>query len=85
MDGSYSTDVPFLEGKSLQLGLGYWPFTAFTVFSEVNAVNVTDGLDGLATGTCAVALASVAFVLRNSHEALAVMCASMSGSCFGEE
>ncbi len=42
--------IPFMHGKTIDLGIVYYPFFYIVVLGTVNAVNLTDGLDGLASG-----------------------------------
>ena len=43
--------LPFLKGKTLSLGWGYYLFALLYILYFVNAVNITDGLDALAAGS----------------------------------
>lgn len=60
---SIGTDVyiPFMEGKTIELGYLYIPFFFIVVVGTVNSVNLTDGLDGLASGV--TVLVSIFFLL----------------------
>ena len=42
--------IPFVYGRTLDLGILYWPFLFIVMLGTVNGVNLTDGLDGLASG-----------------------------------
>lgn len=53
--GVYIIHVPLFD-KTLNLGLGYVPFSAFVIVSFANAFNITDGLDGLASGLLVICL-----------------------------
>ena len=57
--------VPFLKGKTLDMGYFYVAFSTLVIVGSSNAVNLTDGLDGLATGpilTSAGTLAVLAYL-----------------------
>lgn len=41
--------IPFLHGKTVDLGILYVPILIFVVIGTVNGANFTDGLDGLAS------------------------------------
>ena len=88
--------IPF-TGESIDLGLGYIPFTAFVIVAIVNAVNLTDGLDGLAAGVTLIdaaaftlifmALAGISrmssLVADNDMFNMMVFSASLTGACLG--
>ena len=46
--------IPFLSGRTVDLGIFYLPFLIFVVLGTVNGSNFTDGLDGLASTVTAV-------------------------------
>ncbi len=54
--------VPFLSGRSIPLGWGYYVFAAFVIVGAGNAVNLTDGLDGLATMPVVIAAGAFAII-----------------------
>ena len=58
---SLAMRLPFLEGKTLDLGILNLPFLFLVVLATVNGTNFTDGLDGLA-GSVTVAVAGFFFV-----------------------
>ncbi len=54
--------IPLIN-TTINLGLGYIPFSAFVIVSFANAFNITDGLDGLASGLlviCLIAFGAIA-------------------------
>jgi len=57
--------IPILD-KTLNLGLGFIPFSAFVIVSFANAFNITDGLDGLAGGLLMICLAAFAVIAAGS-------------------
>lgn len=88
--------VPFTEW-TVDLGIGYVPFTAFVIVAFVNAVNLTDGLDGLAAGVTLVDAASFTLIfmalagIRAFGSSIGdgdmfnmmVFAASVTGACLG--
>ncbi len=62
MDSFSVLIIPF-TGKSIDLGLLYYPFFYIFAIGVVNAVNITDGIDGLATGVTALISMFFGFVL----------------------
>jgi phospho-N-acetylmuramoyl-pentapeptide-transferase len=88
--------LPFTD-KSVDLGIGYIPFTAFVIVALVNSVNLTDGLDGLAAGVTlvdAVTFTLIFMGLAGLHMAgplsgddnmfnMMVFSASVVGACLG--
>ena len=52
--------------KTLNLGIGYIPFSAFIIVMFSNAFNITDGLDGLATGLLVICLISFAVIVAGN-------------------
>lgn len=88
--------LPFTD-KSVDLGIGYIPFTAFVVVALVNSVNLTDGLDGLAAGVTLVDAVTFVLIfagLAGLHMAgpfsgddnmfnMMVFSASVAGACLG--
>lgn len=46
--------IPFLSGKSIDLGILYIPVVLFVVIGTANGANFTDGLDGLASSVTTV-------------------------------
>lgn len=53
--------IPFV-GKTLNLGWGFIPFSAFVIISFSNAFNITDGLDGLAPGLLLICLTAFGII-----------------------
>lgn len=62
---SFSTILyfPFFKHVRFDIGFFYIPFGALILIASSNAVNLTDGLDGLATGSSAIASATLAILL----------------------
>lgn len=54
---------PFFKNLRFDIGWLYIPFGVFILVSASNAVNLTDGLDGLASGSSAIASATLAVFL----------------------
>ena len=57
--------IPILE-ITLNLGVGYIPFSAFVIVAFTNAFNITDGLDGLAGGLLMICLLAFAIIAAGS-------------------
>lgn len=88
--------IPF-TGNTIDLGIGYIPFTAFVIVAIVNAVNLTDGLDGLAAGVTLIDAASFTLIFMalagistmssviadNDMFNMMVYAASLTGACLG--
>lgn len=75
--------IPFLDGKKVDLGFFYWPFSIFVIVAIVNAVNLSDGIDGLATSvTLLVAVFFMSIGLIRYQETTPVITA-MIGSLLG--
>lgn len=90
---------PFFKHLRLDIGLLYIPFGAFILVGASNAVNLTDGLDGLASGSSAIASATLAiflYVAGNINVAsylqipyiagsgeVAIIAAAFVGACMG--
>ncbi len=88
--------LPFTD-QSIDLGIGYIPFTAFVIVALVNSVNLTDGLDGLAAGITLIdavtftlifmGLAGLQGIGATAGDGnmfnMMVFSASMAGACLG--
>lgn len=57
-----STDLSFIRGTGLGLGLVFYVWTFLMISSASNAVNLTDGLDGLASGSSILVLSAYVFI-----------------------
>jgi phospho-N-acetylmuramoyl-pentapeptide-transferase len=67
----------------LSLGWLFFPLAVFVLTAQSNATNLTDGVDGLAAGTAAIAFLGLGAILGWSNPDLAILCACLSGSCWG--
>ncbi len=75
--------VPF-TGKTIDLGLLYFPFIVVYFTGTTNAVNLTDGLDGLATSVTILVMTFFAIVSYNlAHYTLSIFCVILAGSLLG--
>ena len=75
--------IPFGLGQ-LELGLAYYGFVVLLAIFFGNAVNITDGADGLLAGAMVPSLAAYFLVaLTTGQTGLALLCASLTGACFG--
>ncbi len=75
--------IPFMQGRTLDIGVLYYPFFYIVVLGTVNAVNLTDGLDGLAAGvTVLVSIFFAMMALSFGSGTLPVSCAAI-GSLLG--
>lgn len=70
--------------EKINLGYLYILLGIFVVVGSSNAINLTDGLDGLASLTSAVSFFTLSFFLyKTGHVSLALIAASIGGSCLG--
>ncbi len=75
--------IPFMHGKTLDLGVLYVPLFYIAIIGTVNAVNLTDGLDGLASGvTVLVSIFFSMMALTFGSGTLPISCAA-TGSLLG--
>lgn len=75
--------IPFLEGKSLSLGILTIPVFFFVVIGTVNGVNLTDGLDGLA-GSVTLMIAMLWLIVSIFfHEGLFPVTGAAAGALLG--
>lgn len=93
------TTVPFQKNVEFDFGVLYIPVVILIILLTSNAVNLTDGLDGLATGTVAIAAATLAVITYISGHAgfadylnvpflrgsgeLTIFCAALFGATLG--
>lgn len=59
--------LPFLKGRAISLGWGYYLLALVYILYFVNAVNITDGLDSLAAGASLPLLLLLAFFSFKSN------------------
>ena len=76
------TDVlrPFTPGKTISLGVLYWPFMVVVLLGTVNGVNLTDGLDGLAGGVTLIVAAFFAIVSWAAGSGITAISGAACGS-----
>ena len=76
--------IPFSDGRMIDLGIWYIPFTMLVLVASANAVNLSDGLDGLASGTMAIAsFAYVAVASSVGHGEAGAFAGAVGGACLG--
>ena len=80
---TYGTVIT-LGSHTFDLGILYPIFTVFVVTGASNAYNLTDGLDGLAAATGIPAFAACGYLaLRDGHDAVAIIAATVIGALIG--
>jgi phospho-N-acetylmuramoyl-pentapeptide-transferase len=57
-----STDLSFVRGTGVDLGVLFYVWTFVILSSSSNGVNITDGLDGLASGSSILVLSAFGFI-----------------------
>jgi len=78
-----ATWIPFV-GRSVDLGIFFWPIALVTIYGFVNAVNLTDGVDGLASSVTMVVGLSFMFCAGFLRlYGLDIMAAALAGGCAG--
>ena len=82
-DTSTALGIPIFD-LSINLGLLYYPASAFIIIGTVNGVNLTDGLDGLcASVTVPVAILFMALANRYANRGLWLVAAALLGGLLG--
>lgn len=75
--------IPFMQGKTLELGLFFIPFFFIVMVGTVNSVNLTDGLDGLASGVTVLVVLFFLFVSLSIDKDLLPITGSAVGALLG--
>jgi phospho-N-acetylmuramoyl-pentapeptide-transferase len=60
--GHAPTQLSFLRGTGLDLGILFYVWTFVILTASSNSVNITDGLDGLASGSSILVLSAYVFI-----------------------
>lgn len=60
--GGASTELSFVRGTGIDLGMLFFLWAFIILLSSSNAVNITDGLDGLASGSSILVLSAYVFI-----------------------
>lgn len=75
--------IPFLHGRSLELGILYIPVLIFVVLGTVNGANFTDGLDGLASSVTAVISVFLTVMAVTTQAGIHPVCSAVTGALLG--
>ncbi|MBR5046989.1 MAG: phospho-N-acetylmuramoyl-pentapeptide-transferase [Eubacterium sp.] len=75
--------IPFLSGRTVDLGIFYLPFLIFVVLGTVNGSNFTDGLDGLASTVTAVIALFLTVIAVAQNTGLEPVTGAMIGALLG--
>lgn len=73
----------FILGKSFDLGLAYYPLTAFILLGVINCANLTDGIDGLAASVAFSSSIALFYASYLSQSGVAVITAALLGATVG--
>ena len=75
--------IPFLSGRTLDLGIFYLPFLIFVVLGTVNGANFTDGLDGLASSVTSVIALFLTVIAVGQNTGMEPVTSAMLGALLG--
>lgn len=75
--------IPFMGGKTIDIGWFYIPFCFVTVLGTDNGVNFTDGLDGLCSSVTVMVATFFAVVALGNNNPIAPLCAAVVGALMG--
>lgn len=75
--------IPFGDGKLLELGDAFIPFTMLVIIGTVNGANFTDGLDGLASGVTVIIAVFFTIMAMTSGSGMELISCAVVGSLLG--
>ena len=75
--------IPFMHGRSIDLGILYIPVLIFIVVGTANGANFTDGLDGLASSVTAVIAVFLTVIAAGQQAGLEPITSAMLGALLG--
>ncbi|MDO4977204.1 MAG: phospho-N-acetylmuramoyl-pentapeptide-transferase [Eubacteriales bacterium] len=75
--------IPFLSGKSIDLGILYIPVVLFVVIGTANGANFTDGLDGLASSVTTVIAVFITVASMGMKAGIQPIAAAVIGALLG--
>ena len=75
--------IPFLSGRTVDLGILYLPFLIFVALGTVNGANFTDGLDGLASSVTSVIALFLTVIAVGQNTGLEPVTSAMIGALLG--
>lgn len=75
--------IPFTDGKSIDMGVLFIPFSFIVMVGTVNSVNLTDGLDGLASGVTILVVIFFLFISLIVNQGLLPITGAAVGSLLG--
>lgn len=75
--------IPFMGGKTIELGIFFIPFIFIAVLGTVNGVNLTDGLDGLASGVTVLIVTFFLFMALELNNSLVPIAGASVGALLG--
>ena len=75
--------IPFTDGKSIDMGILFIPFSFIVMVGTVNSVNLTDGLDGLASGVTILVVIFFLFISLIVNQGLLPITGAAVGSLLG--
>ena len=75
--------IPFMHGKTVDIGWWYVPLVFIGVLATDNGVNFTDGLDGLCSSVTMLVAVFFTVVAIGEHSGLEPITAAVVGSLLG--
>ena len=75
--------IPFMHGKTINIGWFYVPLCFVTILGTDNGVNFSDGLDGLCSSITVMVATFFTVVALGSGSGIAPICAAVVGGLMG--